>query len=374
MAYTTVAKPKSHFDVKTFQGSSSTKTISGVGFKPDMVWIKDRTAANNWGCYDSSRGVQKWLTLNENYSQNGVTDITATSTSLASFTSDGFTVSTMSAQPINNTNGNQFLTYMWKANGGSTSSNDASATSVGTIDSIYQANTTAGFSIVTYTGTGSAGTLKHGLSVKPKCIIVKRVNAAEGWEVYHGDDGLVSDPQTDYFEINTDAGVADSADRWNDTAPTTAVFSIGTHAGVNTNGSTYIAYVFAETKGFSNFGTYHGITDNANGPFVYTGFRPAMVIVKRRDGTESWIIQTIAGTKIVKDNSQGRQGNLIEQKMFLNLGDAENSGGGDVDFYSNGFKPRDTDGVHNWTDYKYVYIAFAEHPVVGTNGTVGLAF
>ena len=111
MAYTTVAKPKAHFDVKTYQGSSSTKTISGVGFKPDLVWTKDRTEGNDWGCYDSSRGVGKWLKFNETDSQNGVTDITATSTSLASFTSDGFTVSTMSAQPINNTNGNQFNFY-----------------------------------------------------------------------------------------------------------------------------------------------------------------------------------------------------------------------------------------------------------------------
>jgi len=373
MAYTVVDNPKAHFDVKTYQGSSSTKTISGVGFKPDMVWIKDRTAANKWGCYDSSRGVQKWLMLNENYSQNGVTDITATSTSLASFTSDGFTVSTMSAQPINNTNGNQYGTWMWKANGASKTTNDAGANGA-SIASVYQANTTSGFSIVQYTGTGSAGTLKHGLSVKPKCIIIKRLNAAEGWEVYHGDTGLVTDPQTDYFEINTDAGVADDATRWNDTAPTTAVFSIGTHAGVNTSGSTYVAYVFAETKGFSNFGTYFGIENNALGPFVYTGFRPSMVIIKRQGGTESWQIADTARTQIVKDGSQGIQGNLIEEKLTLNLGDAENSNSGDIDFYSNGFKPRDTDGIHNWTNYKYVYIAFAEMPLVGTNGVISLAY
>ena len=373
MAYTTVAKPKAHFDAETYEGSSSTKTISGVGFKPDMVWIKDRTGANKWGCYDSNRGVQKWLILSENYSQNGVTDITATSTSLASFTSDGFTVSAMSAQPINNTNGNQFLTYMWKANGASKTTNDAGANGA-SIASVYQANTTSGFSIVQYTGTGSAGTLKHGLSVKPKCIIIKRLNAAEGWQVYHGSTVVTSDPQTDYFEINTNAGAADNANRWNDTAPTTAVFSIGTHAGLNTSGSTYVAYVFAQTQGFSHFGSYTGVTNNADGPMVYTGFRPSMVIVKRSDSTENWFIQTLAGTQIVKDGSQGIQGNLIEEKLLLNTGVVENSTQGDVDFYSNGFKPKDTDGGHNYTNYKYIYMAFSEASIVGTNGTIALAF
>jgi hypothetical protein len=373
MAYT-VVNPKAHFDVETYQGSSSTKTISGVGFKPDMVWIKDRTAANNWGCYDSSRGVQKWLTLNENYSQNGVTDITATSTSLASFTSDGFTVSTMSAQPINNTNGNQFGTWMWKANGGTTTTNDASATSVGTIDSVYQANTTSGFSIVQYTGTGSAGTLAHGLGTSPKCIMVKRLNAAEGWQVYHGSTVVTSDPQTDYLEMNTNAGTADDANRWNDTAPTTAVFSIGTHAGVNTNGSTYVAYVFAQTQGFSHFGAYTGMTNNADGSMIYTGFKPSMVWIKRSDGAESWQVADIARSQIEANNDAGITGNLTEQKLKLDLNSAEQHNQGDMDIYSNGFKLKDTDGIHNWTNYKYVYMAFSQASIVGTNGRIALAY
>jgi len=372
MAYTVVTKPKAHFEVKTYAGSSSAKTISGVGFKPDIVWTKDRTEAHEWASYDSSRGVKRWLKLNAAQSENNNDGASLIDASLTAFTSDGFTIAAMSSDPVGNKNGNQFLSYMWKANGGSTTSNSAGANGA-SIASYYQANTTSGCSIVTYTGTGSAGTIKHGLSVAPKVMMVKKIKTGSNpWQLYHGDDGVVTDPQTDYFEFNTTQSSSDNANRWNDTKPTTAVFSVGTDTSVNESGDTYVAYVFAKTKGFSNFGTYHGLENNANGPFVYTGFKPAMVIVKRTDGNESFIIQTWAGTKIAKDGSQGLNGNRVEQKLFLNDAAAENSTSGDVDFYSNGFKPRDTDGVHNWTDYKYIYIAFAEMPVVSTNGTIAL--
>ena len=372
MAYTTVTKPKAHFEVKTYAGSSSAKTISGVGFKPDIVWTKDRTDAYQWAAYDSSRGVKRWLKLDGAQSENNNEGAALIDASLTAFNSDGFTIAAMSSDPVGNKNGDQFLTYMWKANGGSTSSNSAGANGA-SIASAYQANTTSGCSIVTYTGTGSAGTIKHGLSVAPKFMMVKKIGTGSNpWQLYHGDDGIIADTQTDYMQLNDATGWTDNANRWNDTKPTTAVFSVGIDTSVNESGDTYVAYVFAETKGFSNFGTYFGVSNNANGPFVYTGFRPAMVIVKRTDGNENFIIQTLAGTKIKKDGSQGINGNRVEQRLFINDAAAENSTAGDVDFYSNGFKPRDTDGVHNYTDYKYVYIAFAEMPIVGTNGTIAL--
>jgi hypothetical protein len=375
MAYTTVAKPKAHFDAETYEGSSSTKTISGVGFKPDMVWTKDRTEAHEWGCYDSSRGVLKWIQTNHAQSQTATNDITSTANDrgVASFTSDGFTIQNMTADPIGNKNGNQFLTYMWKANGASKTTNNAGANGA-SIASVYQANTTSGFSIIEYTGTGSTGTLKHGLSVLPKCIMIKRLDASGSWQIYHGSTVVTSDPQTDSFSFDTSAGATDDATVWNDTAPTTSVFTVGTHASSNASGGKYVAYVFAQTQGFSHFGSYTGVNNNADGSMVYTGFRPSMVIVKRSDSTENWFIQTLAGTQIVKDGSQGIQGNLIEEKLLLNTAVVENSTQGDVDFYSNGFKPKDTDGGHNYTDYKYIYMAFSEASIVGTNGTIALAY
>tara|TARA_R110001592_G_scaffold360877_1_gene670164 strand:- start:1158 stop:2288 length:1131 start_codon:yes stop_codon:yes gene_type:complete len=376
MAYTSV-NPKSHFDVKTYEGSSSTKTISGVGFKPDLVWTKDRTEGNDWGCYDSSRGVGKWLKFNETDSQNGVTDITATATSLASFTSDGFTIASMSSEPIGNKNGNYFVSYMFKANGASKTTNNAGANGA-SIASVYQANTTSGVSIIEYTGTGSAGTLAHGLGVAPKAIMIKRLNAAEGWQVYHGSKTVNSAPETDYYEINTNAGAADNANRWNDTAPTSAVFSIGTHAGLNTSGSTYVAYCFAQKNGFSSMGAYTGVANNADGPFLYTGFKPSMIIIKRSDGAESWQISTQAQADVVatggEAGDQGRQGNLTQQKLAMNVATGENATQGSMDIYATGFKPRDTDGIHNYTNYEYIYIAFAAASIVGTNGQVANAY
>ena len=373
MAYTTI-DPKAHFDVETYQGTSSAKTISGVGFKPDLVWTKDRTEAHQWGCYDSSRGIKKWLKLAENQSQNNVTDITVeVAASLTAFTSDGFTIANMSTDPIGNKNGNQFVSYMWKANGANKTTNNAGANGA-SIASVYQANTTSGVSIIQYTGTGSAGTLAHGLGIAPKCIIIKRLNAAEGWQVYHGSKTVNSAPQTDYYEINTNAGAADNANRFNDTTPTTAVFSIGTHAGVNTSGSTYVAYCFVQKNGFSSMGAYTGVADNADGPFIYTGFKPAMIIIKRSDGAESWQIATTAQSQVEANNDAGIQGNLTEQKLVLDLPSAENHNSGDMDIYSTGFKLRDTDGIHNYTNYEYIYIAFAAASIVGANGQVANAY
>ena len=375
MAYTTVAKPKDHVEASVYNGSSSAVTINTMSFKPDFVWTKDRTEAHAWGVYDSSRGIKKWLKFSSSQSQNNAQDITNTiDASLTAFTSTGFTIATMSSDPIGNKNGNYFCSWGMKANGGSKTTNNAGANGA-SIASVYQANTTSGFSIIEYTGTGSAGTIKHGLSIAPKMMWIKRLEASENWEVYIGGDTITADRETDYLEF-TASGDVDSADRWNDTKPTSSVFTIGTHASLNASGGKYIAYVWGEVKGYSKMGEYRG-HNNANGATVYTGFRPKIFVSKRTDGNESWILSDTArgfieGNQGGDNGNPGRKGNRVEQKLVMEASTAENANAGDMDFMSNGVKFRDTDGVHNYT-YNYVYFAFADMPVVGTNGTIALA-
>jgi len=375
MAYTTVAKPKDHVEASTYTGSSSAVTINTMSFKPDFVWTKDRTDANAWGVYDSSRGIKKWLKFSSSQSQNNADNInTEVDASLTAFTSTGFTIAPMSTDPIGNKSGDYFCSWGFKANAGSKTTNNAGANGA-SIASVYQANTTSGFSIVEYTGTGSVGTIKHGLSIVPKMMWIKRLNASEQWQVYIGGDTLTAAREDKYLEFGG-SGDVDSADRWNDTKPTSSVFTVGTHAGLNASGSTYVAYIWGEVKGYSKMGEYRG-HNNINGATVYTGFRPKMFVSKRTDGNENWILSDTArsfirGSAGGSNGDPGKKGNRIEQKLLPNLASAENDTQGDMDFMSNGVKFRDTDGAHNYT-YNYVYFAFADMPVVGTNGTIALA-
>ena len=196
MAYTTVAKPSEHFTTEVYTGSGSAQSITGIGFKPDMVITKSRTDAYAWGVYDSSRGIKRWLKTSSNQSENNNAGAAVVDASLTSFDTNGFTIATMSTDPIGNKSGEYFTTHLWKANGGTTSSD-----SNGSITSTVQANTTAGFSIVTYRGTGSAATIGHGLGVKPKMIWIKNRSAADDWTVYFGDTNIVTDPETDFWSV-----------------------------------------------------------------------------------------------------------------------------------------------------------------------------
>ena len=260
MAYTTIDNPELYFQTKlwTGTGSSNTLTLDGSeNMQPDWVWIKSRSQTHNHKIYDSVRGVTKTLGSNE-------TDGEATvAQSLTAFGTDGFTVGTDVSV---NESSETFVSWNWKA--GTSFSNDASATSVGTIDSSGSVSTDAGFSIISYTGTGSAGTIAHGLGAVPAWYFIKQRNTTGGWIVYH--KGNTSSPETDYLRLDkTDSTVDDAI--FNDTAPTSSVFSIGTNAPVNTSSGTYIAYCFAEKQGYSKFGSYTG-NDNANGTFIHTGF------------------------------------------------------------------------------------------------------
>jgi len=352
MAYTTIDDPSEYFQTLLYTGNgSNNRALVNDGnsdLQPDWIWFKERNSTSVHQLLDSSRGVNKALSSNDNGAEE-------TYAYLSSFDSDGFTFD--QSDGSTNENNNTFVAWQWKANGGSTTTNDASSTSVGTIDSVYQANTTAGFSIVTYTGTTSAGTIAHGLGAVPKMIIIKnRDDGAENWAVYHA--GIASDAETDYLYLDTNNAAADDANLFNDTAPTSTVFSIGT-SGVVNQAEAHIAYCFAEKQGYSKFGSYIG-NGNANGAFVYTGFKPALIIIKRTDSADHWQIQDIK-----RHGSNGENSRLQPNDSSA---EATNSTWTSMDFLSNGFKQRYTDSIMNVSSGTYIYMAFAEHPFVSSKG------
>ena len=369
MAYTTVEKPSAHFDIKLHQGSSSTTTISGVGFKPDMILTINRGEDNvNRNIVDSSRGNTKNLFAN-------LTDAETTATRVASFTSDGFTLTGDILDT--NKNGDGHVNYMWKFNGGTTSSN-----SDGSITSTVQVNSTTKCSIVTYTGTGSNATVGHGLGVAPKLILIKRRNDTENWQVYWGDDYQGID-ETDYLELTNSGTISDSAARYNDTAPTTSVFSIGTHTSVNNSSDTYIAYCFAETTGFMAMGAMFG-NGNNTGPFCYCGFKPRFVVFKAViDDNQHWNIMDSERQRTDYDGTalnfakKNQVGSMAGQTTpgSINLSSIHQEGGSrQMHFTSTGFYVRQPYADQNADGIRFIWFAFADMPTVGTNGTVATAF
>ena len=325
-------------------GSGASKALTGLGFQPDLVIIESADqAGTNWGWFDSTRGVQKYI------SSNATTAQTTDSNSLTAFGSDGFTVGSTAAF-----NGSFYLlsAFAWRANGGTTATNDTGGT-----DSTVQANTAGGFSIVKWTGTGSATTLGHSLGVAPKLIIVKDTTNANDWGVYHG--SVASDPQTDYLLLNSTAAVADDATYWNDTAPTSTVFSVGTNADTNTSSAVMMAYAWAEVDGYSKFTKYKG-NASANGPFIYTGFLPRIVWIKRTDSTSDWSVYKW-------DTTSANAGymdlaiNPIEARLELNTGNSRDTGE-PIDFISNGIKIRDSDAAINADGGTYIVCAWGNKP------------
>ena len=271
-AYTTIDNPELYFQVKiwTGTGSSNALTLDGSeNMQPDYVAIKQRSSTQQWNAYDSIRGVQKYVGWNTTGKEE------TQSQGLTAFGSDGFTVGT---DDMVNGSSATYVAYCWKA--GTAFSNDASAKSVGNTDSNGTASSTAGFSISKYEGAGASLDIqvKHGLSAVPAVMWVKNIEEAGGgnsWAIYHHKN--TSAPETDYLKLDSDSGTTDQAEVWNDTAPTSAVFTAGDFSGSNRSGDDFIGYFWNEVQGFSKFGGYTG-NGNANGTFVYTGFRPAWVI------------------------------------------------------------------------------------------------
>jgi hypothetical protein len=326
-----------YFNAILYTGTGSTNVQTGVGFQPDLVWIKERNAAADHALYDAVRGVQNQL------ESNTTTAETAEANGLTAFGTDGFTVGSLAQV---NTNTDTYVAWNWKANGAGVSN------TAGTITSTVSVNTTSGFSIVTYTGTGSAATVGHGLGAVPRMIIVKNRDQADAWQVYHAAN--TANPETDYLVLNTTAATADNADRWNDTLPTSTVFSIGNGVEVNTNTEDYVAYCFAEVPGFSSLGSYVG-NGSADGPFVYTGFRPKFIM--RKQTTDNGDV----GGWVMFDTSRDLF-NVATKRLLAQSSNAEVTPGNDIDILSNGWKERSSDGYTNASGQTFIYMAFAENP------------
>jgi hypothetical protein len=318
---------------------SISNAVNNVSFQPDLVWIKSRTpGATNHALFDSSRGVTKYL------SSNTTTAETTLAQSLTALNADGFSLGTDTT--LVNASANLYVAWQWKAGGAAVSNTQ------GTITSQVSANTTAGFSVVTYTGTGVNATVGHGLGVAPKMVIVKRrTTAGASWLVYHANAG--SPPQNNFLSLNLTDAVSASALPWNNTAPSSTTISLGTSGGTNNITDTFVAYCFAEIAGFSKFGSYTG-NGLADGPFVFCGFRPRFVMVKAAiGGTGDWQIL---------DSSRSTF-NPSDARMWADLAQVELSNtGGNTDFTSNGFKTRNVNGDANASGVTYIFAAFAEVP------------
>jgi hypothetical protein len=355
MAYTTIDDPSAHFNTLLYTGNGTTGqslTYDGnSNLQPDWLWNKVVSEADSHASWDSSRGITKIL-----YPNLDLDEDTNGNNNIVSLDTNGVTVG--GNQQYANHDGATQVSWGWRANGGTLTTNDASATGVGSIDSQYQANTTAGFSIVLYTGTGSIGSIAHGLGAVPSWMLVKNrtKSAGESWLNYH--QKLTSAPETEYILTNNTAATQDNDIAWNDTAPTSTVFTVKNDDSTNDSGESFIAYIFAEKQGFSKFGEYRG-NGNADGAFVYTGFKPAWLMIKVYSGnTGGWDMY---------DNKRGSYNGQIS--MLQANATAAQATSDQVDFLSNGFKIRSTSGNQNGSGNKHIYFAFAESPFVTSKGT-----
>ena len=329
----TIRKPNQYFDIVIRTGTGASYSKTGLAFAPDFVWLKSRSNAYAQHLFDVIRGANKVI-------YTDLTSAEATQTqSLMSFNSDGYTLGTSSDSAINQ-NGSTFVDWLWKA-GGSAASNTA-----GSITSQVSANTTSGFSVITYTGTGSNATVGHGLGVAPKMVIVKNRSNSAAWAVRHASLG-----PNDYLLLNLTNAVGTSATVFNG-APTSSVINIGTDIVTNSNANTYVAYCFAEIAGFSKISSYTG-NGSTDGPFIYCGFRPKYFVIKRTDtaGYSWWTYDSVREPY-----------NAIGTALALNSSAVEEANTSDIDFLSNGIKMRTSGVGRNASGGTYVFMAFAEAP------------
>ena len=351
MAYSTIDKSSLHFNTKLYTGNgtaigSGGQAITGVGFQPDWVWIKERSSTSPHKILDSLRGVTKELESNTNNAE------ATESESLTAFGADGFTVGSNGAV---NQNSETYVSWNWKA--GTTGSGTTTGSGYGKAYS-YSVNTTAGFSIIKYIGNGTGGhTIPHHLGVTPEFIIVKNLDSAVDWRTFHKDTPnantrAIKLNSNDYW--NTDSGW------WNDTSPGSSVFTVGNSTATNTDGTNYIAYCFVSKIGYQKIGAYAGNGSSSSPPFIYTGFKPSFIIMRKRDASDHWYIVDNKRIGFNPDN----------HGLYPNLTNVEYSGGAyDVNLYSNGFSPVTTDGMLNGDGVPYVYIAFGQ-TLVGSNNVV----
>ena len=337
MAYTTINKSSDHFSATTYTGNGSASTALTTGtFQPDWVWFKNRGTTEAHLLMDAVRGATKYI-------QTASTAVEGTSSDkISAFTSTGVT---LGSGAETNENSQPLVCWSWKANGAGSANTDGSINTTAT-----SANTTAGFSIVKYTGTGSNATIGHGLGVAPKMIIVKNLTDARSWGVYHASLGA-----TQGIDLEGTGPAGSASTYWNNTAPTTSVFSIGT---ANNTGAaqTYVAYCFAEKTGFSKFMGWSG-NGETDGTFLYTGFKPAFFMYKVVSGT--------TGGWGMLDNKRDTF-NPVDNTLSADSGNAQ-ADDHDVDFLSNGLKIRSAGGNINMSGADYIGMAFAKAPLVGSN-------
>jgi hypothetical protein len=331
--YTTIDDPTAYYQTKIYTGNGTAIGSGGLAvtldsdtdMQPDLVWIKNRETTDAPAIFDAVRGATKVIYPSHQNAEGTVAE------TLTAFGSDGFTVGSNSGV---NTSADSHVAWCWKE------------------------SATAGFDIVNHSGTGSNTTVSHALSAVPHFIVPKNRETAEDWFCYH--HKMASDPETDYININATAVPVDNATMWQDTAPTSSVISVGTANALNKSGESIIYYIWTAKQGFSKFGSYEG-NNNADGTFVYTGFRPALVVVKAIDTTGPWL---------VVDNKRIESGsNFDNAVLFWEATTAEQTTNENysMDLLSNGFKLRSADDWSNDPE-TYIYMAWAEAPFVNSNG------
>jgi hypothetical protein len=331
----TIADGSDYFDIKLWTGNGSTQTISGLEFSPDLIWIKSRSGAFAHLLFDQIRGTTKYLSSNITGAEG--TD----NNSLTAFTSDGFSVGTTDA--VNKSSGS-LVAWAWDA-GSSTASNTD-----GSITSSVRANQAAGFSIVSWTGTGSNASIGHGLNSEPYLVVIKNRSSVSDWVVYHNSVGA-----TKALYLQATGGLTTASTFFQNTAPTSSVFSTGTNNGVSLSGGNFIAYCISPVAGYSAVGSYVG-NGNADGPFIYTGFRPAFLFFVATDGTH----------RVIYDSTRNTY-NEVDLQLAANLNSAESNQSRPVDFLSNGFKVRFSSYLNDNND-TIVYYAVAENPFQANGG------
>jgi len=332
------SSPEDYFDTALYTGNGTSTEVSTLNFQPDFVWGKKRSTSGSHFLLDSIRGVNSTLSSDTTGAEDTSTDI------FTSFDSDGFTVG---ANGQSNSNGVTYVAWNWKANGSGVSNTD------GSITSTVSANTESGFSVGTFVGNQTSGaTVGHGLSQAPEMLIIRDRPTANDWPVYHASVGA-----TAFLKLNATNVQATDSGLWNNTAPTASVFTLGSSNLANNNTKSHVFYAFHSVDGFSKLGSYTG-NGSADGPFVYTGFRPAFVIIKNADFGEIW---PMFDDKRDADNQ-------VENPVYANLSGSEGtSSSRGLDFLSNGFKIRGTDTSVNRSGDTHIYMAFAENPFKYSN-------
>ena len=347
-----VINSQKHFGVVTYTGNGSTQSITGLEFSPDLVWVKERSSSSSHGWGDTVRGALKVL-------QCDITDAeVTTSTNFTSFDSNGFTHGNGGRV---NQSSQTYVAWCWKG-GGSSNTYNIDGTGYGTASAAgldggtitptgASINTKAGFSIITYTGNGTSGaTVAHGLGKKPVWVVIKCRSNTDNWMVYHQGINNFSNPHHYYVELNANGADINSVIMFNDTAPTTSLMSFQNDHSNNGPSKTYVAYSWAEIPGYSKFGTYKGNGSSSNGSYIHLGFRPALIIMKKFSGSDSWEMHDSTRTSY----------NNMKAALFPSSSNTESTSSGLIDFLSNGFKHYNANGNTNEDGHTYMYMAFAE--------------